>query len=445
MFWIISAVFIVIALASILPALLKRNEALDATREQNITIAKEQLADLELRFEQGNINQENYQLTKNELDLSLFNDLAETGLKITTTTDNNSARAMDVLPILLLIPLIAIPLYLNLGNLNFAQQLDPKVPAQGVASTSTSMPLKPDGTPDIEKITENLKEEMESNPTDPKGWYMLGRAYMLLQRFPEAAASFDKSLSLHPNNAESLLSLADALSMDQQGLLLGRPRELVNKTLSIAPENTTALWLSGLAASQENEFVEAITQWQKVLLILDKNSDANTDEKAALANLIAEATKRLNTRQKQQITTANTRPQEKTKVKPDGGERSEGDSNSEAKNLGIKVSISLATALKDQVSPNDAVFIYAKAMNGPQMPLAAVRRQVKNLPITLTLDDDMAMIAGLKLSSFKDVVIGARVSKSGQAIPQNGDLFIEKTGIKQGDSISLELKQVFQK
>ena len=429
MFWIISAILTIIALAFILPALFRRDDVQDATREQNISIAKEQLADLELRFEQAEIDEENYQQIRDELELALFVDLKKSDTEFASNNSNKKPfKIIDTLPILLLVPLIAVPVYLNLGNLNFTKQFDSKKAAIEVAKAS--MPLNADGTPDIEKITENLKAEMQNNPTDPKGWYMLGRSYMLLKRFPEAAESFDKSLSIRPDLAETMLSLADALSMDNKGQLIGRPRELVNKALTIEPENMTALWLSGMAASQENDYLEAITQWQKVLPFLGDRPD----EIAAVNGLIAEAKSRLNPDQKTALTTANKQTLEINKS-----------NNAGNKGIEIKVNISLSDSLKAQASPDDFVFIYAKAMNGPPMPLAAVRKQVKELPLDVVLNDDMAMMAGLKLSSFKDVAVGARVSKTGQPIPQNGDLFIEKTGIKLGDSISLEINEIFKK
>ena len=425
MFWIISAILIVIALAFIMPVILKQEKLYDATREQNILIAKEQLAELELRFEKGDIDQEIYQSTKDELELSLFNDLSESSNRFNESVNKSG---IGTWLILLLIPLITIPVYLNLGNLDFTKQLDSKMVAQKAAKTS--MPLKPDGSPDIEKITANLKAEMESNPTDPKGWYMLGRSFMLIKNFSEAAESFDKSLSLRPDRAETMLSLADALSMENQGMLIGRPRKLVNRALTIEPENITALWLSGMAASQENEYLEAIEQWQKVLPFLNDKPD----EKTAVIGLISEAKSRLKPEQQNELAAIENQTQELNTT-----------DTSDIKNTGIKVSISLANSLKNQVSSDDYVFIYAKAMSGPPMPLAAVRKQVKDLPFVVMLNDEMAMMPDLKLSSFSIVSVGARVSKTGQPIPQNGDLFIERGEIKLGDTISLEINEVYAK
>lgn len=432
MFWIISAILIIIALAFILPALFRREDVQDATREQNISIVKEQLTELELRYEQNDIDPESYQATKDELELSLFNDLKQTELNSLKTDKHSGSTFIDTWPVLLLIPLIAIPVYLHLGNLDFAKELDPKVTAK--EAVKARMPLKADGSPDVELITSRLKAEMESNPTDPKGWYMLGRSYMLLKSFSEAADSFDKSLSLRPDRAETMLSLADALSMSNNGLLVGRPRELVKKALTFEPQNITALWLSGMAASQSGEYPEAIIQWQKVLPFLNDKPD----EQTAVKNLIAEAKSRLNSDQKSEL--------EANLEKPSTENTDSSKLNNTVSNdVGIKVNISLSDTLKDKASPEDYVFIYAKAMSGPPMPLAAVRKQVKDLPLEVVLNDEMAMMPNLKLSAFKNVAVGARISKTGQPIPNNGDLFNEKTEVQSGDSISLEINEIYKK
>ena len=280
-------------LVFMLPVLRNRDTDNDATREQNIAIAKEQLAELESRLLKKDIEQEVYNSSKAELERSLYNDLKQSKV---ITNNKKTGRRFETWLILLLIPIIAIPLYLNLGNLNFTEQFDSKKVAFEMAKST--MPLTADGQPDVDKITESLQSEMESNPTDPKGWYMLGRAYMLNQRFDSAIESFEKSLSLRPDLAETMLSLADALSMKNNGQLIGRPRKLVKKALVIEPQNVTALWLSGMAASQEREYSEAIAQWQKVLPFVETKAE----EKTVVLDLIAEAKRRLGSGEKTPLT-----------------------------------------------------------------------------------------------------------------------------------------------
>ncbi len=428
MFWFFITLLIAIAIAFILPALLKREISQDATRDQNIAIAKEQLAELEQRYEKNDIDESNYNSVKKELEYALFNDLKELDLELVennveNTTQKSSTKSIDTWLILLLAPIIAVPVYLSLGNLDFTKHLDAKKAVTEV--TKANMPLKSDGTPDVEKITQQLRKEMESNPTDPRGWYMLGRAYMMINRIPEAIESFDKSLALRPDLAETMLSLADAISMNNEGQLAGRPRELVKKALTIEPKNVTALWLSGMAASQEAEYQEAITQWQKVLPFIENKPD----EKTAVLGLIEEAQNRLGTNNNKQSS-------EKTEKAIDSNTN---------ENKSIKLKISIAPEFKEKASPEDPVFIYAKAMSGPPMPLAAVKKQVKDFPLELILNDDMAMMPNLKLSSFNIVTVGARISKTGQPVPTNGDIFSEKPNVSLGDNITLEIDQIYKK
>lgn len=428
-FWIVTALLVLIAFAFLLPAVLKRTTIVDATREQNIAIAKEQLHELETRFERGEVDQERYQATRDELELSLFNDLAlnaQTDASNAQDGPGNSGKhsPLGSLWVLLLIPLIAVPAYLQLGNLVFTKQLSSTKAAEQFAQDS--VPMKADGTPDLEKIAEKLAQELKNSPNDARGWYMLGRTNMLLQRYEPAIKGFEKAVKLNPN-VENMLSLADALSMFNKGQLAGRPRDLVNRALTLEPQNMTALWLAGMAASHEDEFPLAIQQWQKVLtLIGDKPK-----ERAALEGLIAEAKSRMSTAQQEAFAAQQTTPKIATKPVTTAIK-------------GITVKISLADKLRTQVQAEDSVFIYAKAMNGPPMPLAALRKQVKDFPLEVVLDDSMAMMPNLKLSAFDKVIVGARVSKTGQPIPQTGDLFTEKEGVKLGDSLTLQIDQVYQ-
>ena len=425
MFWIISAILVLIALAFILPSLRNSDAIHDASREQNIAIAQEQLAELEARFEHGEVTQEDYESSRDELEQSLFNDIknSDNNSAIVSATKTSKKSLLGSALILLLIPAISIPLYLKTGSLGFTKLLDSKQAAQ--QTRNANVPMKADGTPDIDQMVAGLQKKMDANPDNAKGWYMLGRSYMVLKRYPEAAKAFERANKLLPDSADAMLSLADALSMSSQGQLAGRPAELVNKALKLEPQNLTALWLSGMAARQQGNYLEAITQWNKVLpLITDKPED-----RTEVNRLISEAKSKLSPELQDSLA-------KEAKVLAV-------DDNKGA--VGINVSISISGEMLKQSSPDDLVFIYAKAMSGPPMPLAALRKQVKDLPISVTLNDDMAMMPNLKLSGFSEVVVGARVSKSGRPIAENGDLFAEKASIKAGDDVSLEINSVLSK
>jgi len=419
MFWIISTIFILVALAFILPAMLRKvSHASGGQREQNIFIANEQLKDLEERFEKGEIESEDYQSARDELEQSLFADI-EGSEGDALADDSKKPSRLNAAFIALLIPIIAIPTYLKVGDLTFTTTLDSKVAAK--QATDKLVPRNADGTPDIKGMIEVLQKKMDANPNNAKGWAMLGRSYMVLKRYPEAVKSYEKALKLRPQSADLMLAVADSLAMVNNGEIKGRPIALINKALVQEPNNLTALWLGGMAARQQGEYMLAVKRWKKVLALV-----TDPQERQEVSSLITEAMSGLTPEQKTQLALIEATKKAVTSA-------------------GITVKISLSEKFKAQVSPTDLVFVYAKAMSGPPMPLAAVKKQVKDLPLEIKLNDSMAMMPSLKLSAFPEVVVGARISKSGQPISQNGDLFSEKRSVKAGDKINLEIDSVVSK
>ncbi|MEE9327006.1 MAG: c-type cytochrome biogenesis protein CcmI [Cocleimonas sp.] len=426
MFWIITAILLLIAFAFVLPSLLNKHSNLhDGRREQNIFIANEQLRELEKRFEQGELTNEDYQSTRDELEQSLLSDTTDSDEKLLQSGSKSSW--ISTLFIALLIPAIAIPVYNKVGNKHYIKELDPK------KAMAQSVPKKADGTPDIDTMVAGLQKKLEAEPDNAKGWYMLGRSYMVLKRYPDAVKAYENALKAKPNAANIMLSLADSMAMQSNGEIAGRPVELINKALEIEPDNRTGLWLGGMAASQQKNFPVAIKRWQKVLLQID-----NPSEREEVNSLIANAVSQLTDEQKKTLNLSAVANSPKESTSP---------VVNDVANTGkeITVSISLSEAMKNQANPTDLVFVYAKAMSGPPMPLAAAKIQVKDLPATIVLNDSMAMMPNLKLSAFAEVIVGARVSKSGQPISQNGDLYTEKKSIKAGQKVDLTIDTVLSK
>lgn len=440
MFWIIATILTLIALAFLMPSLLRKQRvpggADDARRKQNIQIAKEQLEDLEQRFEKGEMEDDAYKSTRDELEMALFEDTKELDLEAKLKHKASPVSMVGSVAIALLVPLLALGMYTKLGSPVFTTSLSSQQAAK--QELEKNVPKNADGTPDIDTMVAGLQKKMEANPNNPKGWFMLGRSYMVMKRYPEAAKAFEQAYKLQPESTDVMLSLADSLAMASNGSIEGRPTELVNKVLEIEPENLTGLWLGGMASRQQGDYATAIKRWSGVLSQI--KSPAEIQE---VNSLITEAMKRL-TPEQQALMKTDLAATDKSVLTPVPLKTS--DSTAADKNgVGITLTVSLSEKLKNQTQPSDLVFIYAKAVTGPPMPLAAARKQVKDLPLEIVLNDSMAMIPAMKLSGFSEVVVGARVSKSGQPIAQNGDLFAEKKPVKAGEKVVLEIDSVVSK
>ena len=444
MLWFFIAVLLLLSVAYLLlPLFRTADEVVDNRKQQNIRIVQEQMVELENSFEKAEVDDEQYRARRSELEQALLLDVGSDESDITPigAGDIKSEGAskttwMSAVLLAFAVPASAVALYLYLGTPNAVELV--KVPPK------PEVPLTADGKPDIEKLVKNLHTKMLENPENAQGWYMLGRSYMMMQRFDGAIEAYDNLLRLQPEDPDVMLMLADALSMKQQGKMEGRPETLINAALEKVPNNTTALWLSGMALEQSGRLQEALVRWQ----VLHPLLNGNEAEQAQLDVLI--------NRVEGKIASANGASDGASQVDVKSGaseaskaavvatEEETAVSKSEAA-AQISVTVSLGEKFREQVSPEDSVFIYAKAQSGPPMPLAAKRLQVKDLPISVTLNDAMAMMPHMKLSMFPKVIVGARISKSGNAISQDGDYYVEQEQVSHGDSITLSIDKVLKK
>jgi cytochrome c-type biogenesis protein CcmH len=263
----------------------------------------------------------------------------------------------------------------------------------------------------IVAMVERLSERMKSFPDDTEGWMMLGRSYLVLEQPREAQAAFERARKLSPQDPSVLADLADAIALNQGRVLAGEPARLVATALAVDPSHRKALALAGSAAFEARDYATAARHWERLVSLepadspLAAQARAGVQEARQLAAGGAPAP------------VAATTPA--TRSAAQGGRAA---SAAPAAAASVSGTVLLAAALKGQVQPQDTVFVVARAAEGPRMPLAVVRAQVKDLPLTFTLDDRQAMAPGAGLSSATRVVVTARVSRSGQAAPQPGDL-----------------------
>jgi cytochrome c-type biogenesis protein CcmH len=279
------------------------------------------------------------------------------------------------------------------------------------------------GKPSIDDLVASLARRLQADPNNVQGWVMLGRSYESMERHAEARDAFAAAARLTPGDPEILTRLAEATALASGGDLSGRPEELLRQALTIRPKLPDALWLSGLAAAQRLQYAEAIGYWQTLEGLV-----AAPEEKAMVAQYIQDARQQAG----QEVLTpaaSDTTPAQPASAPTAPAAPATPTASTAAMAAApsapagvVTVQVSLAPELRERVADGDTVFIFARPAEGPRMPLAIVRKTVADLPTSVRLDDGMAMTPTMKLSSFPRVVIGARVSKSGSAAAQSGDL-----------------------
>lgn len=258
--------------------------------------------------------------------------------------------------------------------------------------------------PSVEEMIAGLAKRMEANPDDPRGWYMLARSYTVTQQYAEAVNAYENAYRLVPTDPDIAAGYAEALALVNNSQLTGRPTELLEEALAADPNHIRANWLRGFAHYQAGEVKVAIAQWENMLA----HVPADSPDRENIMQIIRDA--------RAEAGMADVSPSSTEPVAVSAPASVAGDGKT------ITVSVNLAGDLADKADPDDTLFLFARAVSGPRMPLAVVRKRVADLPLTVTLDDSMAMSPAMVLSSFPEVSIEARVSKSGNAMPSTGDL-----------------------
>jgi cytochrome c-type biogenesis protein CcmH len=427
-FWIYAAGLIILAMAFIvLPLLRARFKTGIDSDELNLSVFKQQLAELDSDLEAGILDNERYEAAKVDLEKELLSDIVD-DVSDAAPPLSKGARWMALSA--LLVPLTALLLYQLLGSPQIIQRLAEQQAGGGTQAAHTQSRAT------MEELVRRLAAKLEEQPNNPEGWYMLGRSYMAMNQLPDALKAFERAVQLDSENAGVLLAYAEAIAASSDNDFTGQAAPLVEKAYQLEPENPNALWMTGIGAYQQGDYQTALSRWEKLQAMLSPQSD--NDNLEAVNGAIEDARKQLG------LTPAGSQlPSIAQNQAADSASNAsaKGDSNTSA---GIEVKVSLSPALAQKASPDDLVFIYAKALSGPPMPLAAARKQVRDLPLTLRLDDSMAMLPQMKLSGFPQVLVGARVSLSGSPTAKSGDLEGEVKPVSpgQGEPVSVVIDSV---
>ena len=387
-FAVIAVAMAALALLWVLPTLVRGRGAADAVRSgaSNLAILKDQLAELQSDLAAGTLLPQQYQQAREDLERRALEEACDAA----GTPVAQPLRARRTAAVLTVaIPLAAAALYWQLGT--------PDALLAGSAARNAAQ-VTPQ---EVEAMVAKLAARLEQSPDDGNGWALLARSYLVMKRYPESIAAYERATSLLKDNADLLADYADALALGQDGSIEGKPLQMLERALRIDPTQWKALALAGTAAFNRKDFKKAVEYWETLRSRVEPGSEmersvaSNIDEARQLGGIKA---------------VASTAPATPAKA------------GAPAAGASLDGTVSLSAELAGKAAPTDTVFVFARAAEGPRMPLAIMRFQVKDLPAKFHLDDSLAMSPAMTLSKFPDVVIGARISKSGSATPQSGDL-----------------------
>ena len=349
-------------------------------RQMNATIYREELDKLELEYKAGAITSTDYEIAHAEMRQRLFQDTIEEDDREVAGSSKKTAIGLCIF-----IVLLSSALYFSLGDV------------VRVAHNNSEKPVTQEG---VEKMVAEFAIKMEKDPGNLKGWAMLARSYRILGRDEDAAKAYARAGSFIDSDPQLLADYADVLASNANGSFVGKPSQLINQALKLDPNNMMALWLSGTASYNAKNYKAAVQSWEK----LAQQLPPNTDEARAIQGSIAEA------RSKGGLTTS-------APVAPAG--------------KGISGKIELSADLKSKIKPGDIVMVIARKP-GERMPVAVLKASATDFPMSFILNDSLAMNPSAPLSQLSEVSVEVRISKTGMAKPEVGDLISSVQTIKVG-------------
>jgi cytochrome c-type biogenesis protein CcmH len=360
-------------------------------RQMNAAIYREELEKLEIERAAGSINGADYEITHAEMRQRLFQD--------TNEEDDRSVMGsskITVIGLCVFITVLSAGFYFSLGD------------ATRIAEKNTQQPMTQDG---VEKMIIEFAAKMEQDPTNLQGWAMLARSYRILGRNEEAAKAYERSGNFIDSDPQLLADYADVLASNANGSFAGKPLKLINQALKLDPNNLLALWLSGTVSYAAGNYKAAVQTWEK----LAQQLPPGTEDARSIESSIADA-------------------------RAKGGLSSKASVNTK----GISGKIEIVADIKSKVRSGDIVMVIARKP-GERMPVAVLKVPVSEFPMSFSLTDALAMNPSSPLSQLAEAAIEVRISKTGMAKPEAGDLISAPQTVKVGsNNIRLVIDQVRQ-
>ncbi len=366
-------------------------------RQMNAAIYREELEKLAAEHAAGTIDAQEYEISHAEMRQRLFQHTNEEDDKAVM----GSSKKV-VIGLCLFITILSSGLYFSLGDVLRVSQKNEQQPMTQVG---------------VEKMVAEFALKMEADPTNLKGWAMLGRSYRMLGRNEDAAKSFSRAGQLINEDPELLAEYADTLVALANGNFAGKPLQLINQALKLDPNNLLALWLSGTASFNNGDYKSAVQTWEKLAQQLPPGSE----EARTIESSIAEA------RSKGGLAGTNTNI-----------------NTAVANGKGVSGKIEISAELKSKVKSGDVLMVIAR-QPGERMPVAVLRVPATEFPMNFALTDALAMNPSAPISKLSDVSIEVRISKTGMAKAEAGDLISSVQTVKVGSNqVKLLVDQVRQ-
>lgn len=391
--FLIPAVLLLILVLVLLlrPFFFPAKELATSRRQMNAAIYREELDKLEADRLVGAVDASSYEQSHAEMRQRLFQDTDEADDLAVLGSPKKT-----IIGICLFVVVLSVGFYFYLGD------------ASRIAERNAQKPMTQES---VEKMVAEFAAKMEKEPDNLKGWAMLARSYRILGRNAEAANAYARAGAFVDSDPQLLADYADVLAANANGNFAGKPQQLINKALALDPNNLLALWLSGTAAFNAQNYKTAVQSWEK----LAKQLPPETDEARAIAASIAEA-------------------------------RSKGDlapaSVAAISSQGVSGQIGISAELQSKLKAGDTLMVIARKP-GERMPVAVLKTAVNTFPMSFVLNDALAMNPNALISQLPEVSVEVRISKTGMAMPESGDLISAPQTIKVGtNNVRLMVNQV---
>lgn len=417
-FWVLMILMLLLAIGFLVYPILKvRQSSAIAYKDSNLTIHDEKIKELDLDLKEGRIDQGFYKAARDELDRELLIDVPMESKETAALHYAATAKRQPAIALIIsiFIPLLALLLYLDLGM---------HAASDESFAASQKQQQQPGRQASVEDMLVKLEAKIEKEGGTLQEWIMLGRTHKHLGNNEQAANAFAVALEKDTNNVQLMLERAEVLALSNNQRFNDESRGLALKAYTLEPDSPNALWFIGVAEYQYGNYRQAIAHLLK-LLPFTRGDDEVTK---SVVGIVSKSRQALIAAGEEMPELAELLGVEAvpTKTATAGKALAAADKNSASEQLAgsatsLTVAVDISENVKHKFDVNDVVFVYAKAKQGPRMPLAVQRLTLGALPATVKLDDSMAMVEGMNLSAFEQLLVSARVTKTGSAIAQSGD------------------------